>query len=242
MPLTQPVSANNDLLYAENLAKLSNITSVSIPFVTVGYVETQLKLLDTTKATGIDNMNATYLKLSAAVIAPVLTHIFNCSIKPSVFPSAFKAANVTPIYKKGDKFDKTNYRPISILPVVSLIFARHANLHFKTFHEANDLLYGRQSDFRENQSCQTSLIRIIDDWITAIDNNQIVGRLMLDLSKTFDLVNHSILLTKLEAYGLHISTLNWFKSYLKDRSQQTNGSCLYSNPGHVLLVFLKDLC
>ena len=56
---------------------------------------------------------------------------------------------------------------------------------------------------------------------------------MLDLSKAFDLVNHSILLTKLEAYGLHISTLDWFKSYLKDRSRQTYVSGLYSNPGHV---------
>ena len=62
------------------LAKLSNITSFSIPFDTVDYVETQLKLLDTTKATGIDNINAKYLKLSAAVIAPVLTHIFNLAL------------------------------------------------------------------------------------------------------------------------------------------------------------------
>ena len=65
---------------------LSNITSFSIPFVTVDYVEARLKLLDTTKATGIDNTNAKYLKLSASLI----THIFNCSIKTSVFPSAFK--------------------------------------------------------------------------------------------------------------------------------------------------------
>ena len=84
--------------------------------------------------------------MSAAVIAPVLTH----SIKPSVFPSAFKVAKVIPIYNKGDKFDKTNNRPISILPVVSLMFERHVNLHFKTFLEANDLLYIRQSGFREN--------------------------------------------------------------------------------------------
>ena len=125
---------------------------------------------------------------------------------------------------------------------MSLIFERHVNLHFKTFLEANDLLYSRQSGFRENYSCQTSLKRIIDDWIKAIDNNQIVGTLMLDLSKAFDLVNCSILLTKLQAYGLHISTLNWFKLYLKDKSQQTNVSGLYSNPDHVLLLFLKDLC
>ena len=101
MPLTQPVSANNDLLYAENVATLSNITSFSIHFDTVDYVETQIKLLDTTKATGIDNINAKNLKLSAAVIAPVLTHIFKCSIETRVFPSAFKEAKVIPIYKKG---------------------------------------------------------------------------------------------------------------------------------------------
>ena len=106
VPLTKPVSSNNDLLYAENLAKLSNITSFSIPFVTVDYVETQLKLLDTTKATGIDNIHAKYLKLSAAVIAPVITHIFNCSIKTSVFPSAFKVAKVISIYKKGTSSTK----------------------------------------------------------------------------------------------------------------------------------------
>jgi len=106
LPLTQPVSANNDLLYAENLAKLSNTTSFSIPFVTVDYVDTQLKLLDTHKATWIDNINAKYLNLSAAVIAPVLTHICNCSIKTSVFPSVLKVANVIPRYKNGDKFDK----------------------------------------------------------------------------------------------------------------------------------------
>jgi len=130
VPLTKPVCANNDFLYAEHLAKLSNIPNFSIPFVTVDYVETQLKLLVTTKATGIDNTNAKYLKFSAAVIAPVLTHIFTCKIKTSVFPSAFKVGNVIQIYKTGDKFDKTNYRPISILPVLSLIFERHVNLHF----------------------------------------------------------------------------------------------------------------
>jgi len=70
---------------------------------------------------------------------------------------------------------------------MSLNFERHVNLHFKTFLETNDLLYRRQSGFREIHSCQTSHIRIIDDWITAIDNNQIVGTLMLDLSKALTL-------------------------------------------------------
>ena len=96
------------------LAKLSNITSFSIPFDTVDYVETQLKLLDTTKATGIDNINAKYFKLSAAVIAPVLTHIFNCSIETRVFPSAFNVAKVIPIYKKGTCSTKQIIDPFQV--------------------------------------------------------------------------------------------------------------------------------
>ena len=76
---------------------------------------------------------------------------------------------------------------------MSLIVERYVNLHVKTFLEANTLLYSRQSGSRENHSCQTSLI-LIDDWITAIDNNQIVDIFMLDLSKAFDIVNHSIIL------------------------------------------------
>ena len=102
VPLTQPVSSNNDLLYAENLAKLSNITSFSIPFVTVDYVETQLKLLDTTKATGIDNINAKYLKLSVVVTAPVLTHIYiTVALRRLCFLLHSKSQNSSQSIKRG---------------------------------------------------------------------------------------------------------------------------------------------
>ena len=78
----------------------------------------------------------------------------------------------------------SNYRPISILPVISLIFERHVNLHFKVFLE-NNMLYDRQSGFRENHSRQTALIRLVDDWILAVDKNEVVGTLLLDLSKAY---------------------------------------------------------
>ena len=90
-----------------------------------------------------------------------------------------------PIYKKGDKSVMSNYRPISILPVISLIFERHVNLQFKAFLENNMLLYDRQSGFRENHSCQTALIRLVDDWTSAVDKNEVVGTLLLDLSKAY---------------------------------------------------------
>jgi len=131
-----------------------------------------------------DNVSAKYLKKSAVIVAPILVHIFNCSIKSNSFPTLFKTAKIVPIYKKGDKSVMSNYRPISILPVISLIFERHVNLHFKVFLE-NNMLYDRQSGFRENHSRQTALIRLVDDWILAVDKNEVVGTLLLDLSKAY---------------------------------------------------------
>jgi hypothetical protein len=101
-----------------------------------------------------------------------------------------------------------------------LIFERHVSIHLKEHLESNNLLYSRQSGFRENHSCETALTKILDDWITAIDQNKIVGTVFLDFSKAFDLVNHSILLQKLKSFHLNKSTISWFASYLDDRKQQ----------------------
>ena len=67
--------------------------------------------------------------MASATIAPLLTYVFNCSVKQQIFPKAFKLVKITPIYKKGEKSNKNKYRPISVLPVLSLIFEKHVNLH-----------------------------------------------------------------------------------------------------------------
>ena len=86
-----------------NSKKLEHVHKFTIPLVSVQFVEKQLKHLDTGKATGIDNVSAKYFKMNAAIVAPILVHIFNCSIKSKYFPTLFKTAKVMPIYKKGDK-------------------------------------------------------------------------------------------------------------------------------------------
>ena len=106
------------------------------------------------------------------------------------------------IHKKGPKLDYTNYRPISVLPITSLILERHVNLHLKAYLELNSLFYFRQSGFREHHSCQTALIKSIDDWLSAINENKIAGSLFLDFSKAFDMVDHSLLIHKLKLYNI----------------------------------------
>ena len=96
---------------------------------------------------------------------------------------------------------------------------RHVNIHLKAYLELISLFYLRQSGFREHHSCQTALIKSIDDWLSTINENKIAGSLFLDFSKALDLVNHSLLIHKLKLYN--IDTL-WFSSYLNKRFQQTH--------------------
>ena len=140
------------------------------------------------------------LCLSSQVIAAPLTQILNLSIQTRIFPDSLKNDKVTPCFKKGDKSDKTNYRPISILPIVSQIIERHISDQIKEYLNCPKLLYERQPGFRSNHSWESALTAIIDDWVSAIDRNEIVGTVLLDLSKAFDLVDHKILLSKLKCY------------------------------------------
>ena len=110
------------------------------------------------------------------------------SIKTKKFPDIFKKAKSPHASKKSDKHDKSNYRPISILPVLSKIIERHVSEHVKSYLDSNKLLYERQSGIRKDHSCETALTDMVDDWITAIDRNEVVGTVFLDFSKAFDLV------------------------------------------------------
>ena len=223
---------NNDeinVLSESNKEILNTTPPFVIPQVNMSFVESQLKSLDTGKSTGSDGLSARFLKMSASIIAPVLTKIYNISIQTCIYPQKFKNAKVVPIHKKGAKNDKSNYRPISVLPIISLILERHVSIHLKEHFEMNGLFYSRQSGFRTNHSCQTALVKLLDEWVAAIDNNEIVGTLFLDLSKAFDLVDHAILLKKLKLYKVDQSVYSWFSSYLENRLQQTHVSGVSSD-------------
>ena len=105
-----------------------------------------------------------------------------------------------PVCKGGSKSDPSNCRPISILPTVSKIFEKHVNKHLMNYQNKYKLIHESQSGFRQKYSCQTALVKLIDQWMSCIDKGELVGSLFIDFRKAFVVVDHSILLKKLFLY------------------------------------------
>ncbi len=210
---------NFQLLKGFITSKLPPGNVFKIPPVTEQFVNKFLAKLDTNKATGLDNISAKILKVSAPAIVQQITDICNHSIQHNTFPTAWKKARVSPLHKKNSTQDPENYRPISILPLLSKVLEKHVFNSFYEFLTVNDLLSPRQSGFRGNHSCETALTLMTDDWLDSMYRNEFCGILFVDLCKAFDLVDHDILLQKLELYHVNQDALQWFKSYLSDRKQ-----------------------
>jgi len=112
--------------------------------------------------------------------------------------------------------------------------------YLKVYLEEIKTLYQRQSGLRPNHSCQTALVNILDDWISAIDTSTNVGSFFVDLSKAFDLVDHTILIQKLSFYGLHTSATDWVNSNLNSRTQKTSITSINSYQENSKLVEVTD--
>lgn len=145
--------------------------------------------------------------------------MINQSIVENTFPNALKTATVTPIHKAGDKQDIDNYRPISILPVVSKALEKVVVEQLTQHLEAEGLLHPMQFGFRANHSTETACCLLIETIKSKLDNGGVVGAIFLDLRKAFDTVSHPILMSKLTNYKLSVNILAWLRSYLSDRSQ-----------------------
>ena len=156
--------------------------------------------------------------LSPAVIES-LCDIFNLSIATGIFPGSWKIARVAPIFKSGQTNDRSNYRPISVLPFVSRVFEKLIYNQLYDYLDRNKLLFSKQSRFRSLHSVVTCLLKCTNDWYLDMDKGQYTSMIFVDLKKAFDTVNHEILLKKLEKYGVIGFENAWFASYLCNRRQ-----------------------
>ena len=167
---------------------------------------------------GPDNMPTHLLKLALSYVVEPLTYIYNLCIKKNAFNKLFKTAKVIHLPKITDRTDPNNFRPISLLSVLSKPLKRHVHNHL-SFMEKHNLFHTLQSGFRSKHSCHTTLSAMCDMWLSAVDHSEIVGAVFLDFSKAFDLVDHTILPQKLRVYLNNSSVIPFFQSYLSDISQ-----------------------
>ena len=161
--------------------------------------------------------------------------VINVSLRTGIFPTDWKAARLTPIYKSGSTDNIENYHPISALPVLSKVLEQIVHSQLNDYLKANNLLWKYQFGFREKRSTELAEALFTDDVRRLVDNKMLlVGCIYIDFSKAFDTVSHAKLLQKLQGYGVRGIALNWFTDYFFDRSQVVTYCGQKSDVGKVI--------
>lgn len=186
-------------------------------------IEKYLSDLKWNKATGPDQISPRTLKTAGNALVHPLYHIYCESLRSGYVFEQWKVARLSPIHKKDDESDMSNYRPISILSIPSKILESTVSQRIvnHTFHE-HSLVTENQWAYRKGFSTELMLIKLTEQWRQAVDNSKVVGVVFVDFQKAFDCVSHKILLHKLEIdFGIKGNLAAWLHSYLKGRRQFT---------------------
>lgn len=205
-----------------------DLTVFKISEVSESYIIKILSQFKSSRAKDVFNCDSVFVKTHANVLSTPVTHLVNLSIKQCHFPSAWKSAVIAPIFKNGDLVNVINYRPISILPVVSKVIEKVVcNQLVEHLNHGPFPLHCMQYGFRVHHSTETANCYFVEQIKSSLDRGGVVGAVFLDFKKAFDTVNHNVLLSKLSRFNFSTNTLTWMESYLNLRKQCTriNDAC-----------------
>ncbi|KAI5708477.1 hypothetical protein M8J77_023403 [Diaphorina citri] len=229
VPVPCPTVKNTILEEIENGSNAGNSSDASFNFVEVSEADVSKAILSIkSKASGYDGVDGKMVKLVLAQLLPILTHIFNKSLSTGVFPTEWKSANVVPLQKVSSPSSCNDYRPISLLPILSKALEKLAIWQIMEFVESQNKLDLFQSGFRRRHSTATALVKVTDDVRLSLDAGKATILVLLDMSKAFDSVDFDVLIATLKGMGLSDNTLSWIGSYLRGRRQRVMHDGKYS--------------
>ena len=211
-PVIDPLQTLKALMQGRNC-------SFSLSCVHPSEVDQVISSLSNSASFGMDMIDTYIVKLIKDDILPALTHIINLSITSKTFPTSWKKAKIIPLHKKDDTLNPKNYRPVAILPVFSKVLERVIFNQVVAYLQEYNLIHPNHHAYRPHHNTTTALLQMYDTWLESLEKTEMAGVCFLDMSAAFDIVDHSLLIQKLELYGLDRNMLEWVKSYLSGRTQ-----------------------
>ena len=187
--------------------------------VTTIEIQNEIRKLNPSKASGLYSIPTSLLQLISENLSKPLEILFNCSFASGVMPNKFKIARIIPVLKNGKQTCTNNYRPISLLSVFNKILEKLMYKRLVSFLDTHNILFNNQFGFQSGHSTTQATLLITDKIQEAIERGKYSCGIFLDLSKTFDTVNHHILILKLQHFGIRGVARDWFVSYLMNKKQ-----------------------